>query len=102
MMVDDPHRQVTLPAWRYLVHLNAPGWNVIGATEPGLPGVIRGHNGQVAWGRTATGTDEADVFVEELNPANPNEVKWNGAWEPLRSVHRDDRGEGRGGPDRSR
>ncbi len=83
IMVDDPHRQVTLPAWRYLVHLHAPGWNVIGATEPGLPGVIRGHNGQVAWGRTATGTDEADVFVEELNPANAREVKWRGAWEPL-------------------
>jgi penicillin amidase len=86
LMVDDPHRQVTLPAWRYLVHLNAPGWDVAGATEPGLPGVIRGHNGKVAWGRTATGTDEADVFVEEVNPANANEVKWNGAWEPLRSV----------------
>jgi penicillin amidase len=85
LMVDDPHRQVTLPAWRYLVHLNAPAWNVIGATEPGLPGVIRGHNGQVAWGRTATGTDEADVFVEEVNPANSNEVKWNGSWEPLRT-----------------
>jgi penicillin amidase len=83
IMVDDPHRQVTLPAWRYLVHLHAPGWNVIGATEPGLPGVIRGHNGQVAWGRTATGTDEADVFVEELNPSNAREVKWKGAWEPL-------------------
>ena len=86
LMVDDPHRQVTLPAWRYLVHLNAPGWDVAGATEPGLPGVIRGHNGKVAWGRTATGTDEADVFVEEVNPANANEVKWNGAWEPLRTV----------------
>jgi penicillin amidase len=86
MMIDDPHRQVTLPAWRYLVHLNAPGWNVIGATEPGLPGVIRGHNGQVAWGRTATGTDEADVFVEEVNPANREEVKWNGSWEALRTI----------------
>jgi penicillin amidase len=86
VMVDDPHRQVTLPAWRYLVHLHAPGWNVIGATEPGLPGVIRGHNGQVAWGRTATGTDEADVFVEEVNPANPDEVKWNGKWEPLKTL----------------
>ncbi len=86
IMVDDPHRQVTLPAWRYLVHLNAPGWDVIGATEPGLPGVIRGHNGRVAWGRTATGTDEADVFVEELNPANANEVKYNRAWERLNVV----------------
>lgn len=86
IMVDDPHRQVTLPAWRYLVHLTAPGWNVIGATEPGLPGVIRGHNGAVAWGRTATGTDEADVFVEELNPANHDQVKWGTGWEPVRSV----------------
>jgi penicillin G amidase len=86
LMVDDPHRQVTLPAWRYLVHLDAPGWTVAGATEPGLPGVIRGHNGRVAWGRTATGTDEGDVFVEEVNPANPNEVKWKGVWEPLRTI----------------
>ena len=86
VMVDDPHRQVTLPAWRYVIHLKAPGWNVIGATEPGLPGVIRGHNGFVAWGRTATGTDEADVYVETVNPDNPNEFLWRGAWEPVTTV----------------
>ena len=85
LIVDDPHRQVTLPAWRYVVHLKAPGWNVIGATEPGLPGVIRGHNGLVAWGRTATGTDEADVYVETVNPDNPNEFLWNGEWETVKT-----------------
>jgi penicillin amidase len=85
IMVDDPHRQVTLPAWRYVIHLNAPGWDVAGATEPGLPGVIRGHNGHVAWGRTATGTDEADVYVETVNPDNPNEFLWRGDWEPVRT-----------------
>lgn len=85
IMVDDPHRQVTLPAWRYVIHLNAPGWNVIGATEPGLPGVIRGHNGRVAWGRTATGTDEADVYIETVNPENPNQVLFRGEWEPVRT-----------------
>jgi penicillin amidase len=46
--------------------------------------VIRGHNGKVAWGRTATDTDNADVYVETVNPANADEVQWNGAWEPLR------------------
>jgi len=86
MMADDPHRQVTLPAWRYVIHLNAPGWDVIGATEPGLPGVIRGHNGRVAWGRTATGTDEADVFIETVNPADANQVQWSGTWEPLKTI----------------
>jgi penicillin amidase len=86
IMVDDPHRQVTNPAHRYLIHLVAPGWNVAGATEAPLPGVIRGHNGRVAWGRTATETDSTDVYVETLNPANPNEVQWNGQWEPLTIV----------------
>ena len=86
IMVDDPHRQVTNPAHRYLLHLNAPGWNVAGATEAPLAGVIRGHNGRVAWGRTATETDQADVYVETVNPANDNEVSWNGRWERLRVV----------------
>jgi penicillin amidase len=82
-MVDDPHREVSLPAHRYLVHLVAPGWNVIGATESTIPGVIRGHNGRIAWGRTATGSDQADVFIERLNPENPREVQYRGEWEPL-------------------
>ncbi len=86
LMIDDPHREVTLPAWRYVIHLEAPGWRMIGATEPGLPGVIRGHNGRVAWGRTATGTDEADVFVEKLNPANAGEMEYRGAWEPFETL----------------
>jgi penicillin amidase len=86
IMVDDPHRQVTNPAHRYLLHLNAPGWSVAGATEAPLPGVIRGHNGRVAWGRTATETDQSDVYVETVNPANANEVMFNGTWQPLRSV----------------
>ena len=86
IMVDDPHRQVTNPAHRYLLHLHAPGWNVAGATEAPLAGVIRGHNGRVAWGRTATDTDQADVYVETVNPANANEVLWNGRWEPLRVI----------------
>ncbi|HVG85459.1 MAG TPA: penicillin acylase family protein [Vicinamibacterales bacterium] len=86
IMVDDPHRQVTNPAHRYLLHLNARGWSVAGATEAPLPGVIRGHNGRVAWGRTATETDQADVYVETINPANANEVLFQGKWEPLRVV----------------
>ena len=89
MMVDDPHRQVTNPAHRYLLHLNAPGWSVAGATEAALAGVIRGHNGRVAWGRTFTETDLADVYVETVNPANANEVMWNGQWEPLRVITED-------------
>lgn len=84
IVVNDPHRGVTNPSLRYLVHLNAPDWDVIGATEPGIPGVAIGHNGRVGWGLTVVGTDQSDVFVEEVNPENPNEVLWQGEWEALR------------------
>lgn len=56
------------------------------AAASGPAGVIRGHNGRVAWGRTFTETDLADVYVETVNPANDNEVMWNGLWEPLRVI----------------
>lgn len=84
LLANDPHRNVANPSIRYLVHLNAPGWNVIGATEAPLPGVAIGHNGRIAWGLTIVGTDQSDVFVEQLNPANREQVRYRGAWEPLR------------------
>ena len=86
MVMNDPHREVTLPSLRYNIHLNAPGWNVVGSGEPPFIGVALGHNERVAWGFTIIGTDQQDVFVEETNPANANEVRYNGAWEPLRIV----------------
>jgi len=86
LVANDPHREVTNPSLRYIVHLVAPGWNVIGSGEPPFVGVALGHNERAAWGLTIAGNDQTDVFVEEVNPANPNEVKYNGAWEPLRIV----------------
>jgi penicillin amidase len=86
VVANDPHREVALPSLRYIVHLNAPGWNVAGAVEPPFLGVAIGHNERIGWGLTIVGTDQHDVYVEELNPANQNEVKFNGAWEPLRTV----------------
>jgi len=87
LVSNDPHRQVTNPSLRYIFHLVAPGWNVIGAQEPPFVGVALGHNQRIAWGLTITGTDQTDTFVEEVNPANRNEVKYNGLWEPLKIAH---------------
>ena len=86
IVANDPHRGVTNPSLRYVVHLDAPGWTAVGSTEPVLPGVAIGHNGRVAWGLTIVGTDQSDVYVEEVNPENPAEVRWRDGWEPLRIV----------------
>lgn len=83
LLASDPHRAIGLPALRYLVHLRAPGWNVIGSGEPGLPGVAIGHNERIAWGFTIIGTDQADIFVEEINPENPAEYRANGGWKKM-------------------
>ena len=84
LLANDPHRAIQLPSLRWMVHLVAPGWNVIGAGEPALPGVAAGHNDRVAFGFTIVGIDQQDLYVEETNPANPNEVRWNDRWVPMR------------------
>jgi acyl-homoserine lactone acylase PvdQ len=61
----EAHRTFTTPSPRYFVHLKAPGWNVIGATSPWLPGVAIGHNERVAWGMTPIDVDTQDIAVGE-------------------------------------
>jgi len=86
MLASDPHRALAVPSLRYLVHLHAPGWNVIGAGEPALPGVAIGHNEHVAWGITIVGTDQADLYVEATDPTDPQRYKVGDTFEPMQIV----------------
>src|SRR5579864_7323681 len=65
--VSEARQRFDLPSARYLVHLNAPGWNVIGVTAPWLPGVAIGHNERIAWGMTPLAVDTQDVYAEPEN-----------------------------------
>ncbi len=84
LLANDPHRALLLPSLRYTVHLNAPGWNVIGAGEPALPGIAAGHNDRVAFGFTIVGIDQQDLYVEQLDPSDHSRYRYRGAWEPVR------------------
>ena len=86
LMASDPHRSLNLPSLRYLVHLHAPGWNVIGGGEPGLPGVALGHNDRIAWGFTIVGTDQADLYIEETNPEDPGMYRVGNEWHAMQEV----------------
>ena len=70
ILANDPHRTIVAPSLRYLAHLVAPGWNVIGGGEPEIPGISIGHNGYGAWGLTVFRTDAEDLYIYELNPEN--------------------------------
>ncbi len=87
LLANDPHRPVQIPSLRKTVHLVAPGWNVIGAGEPALPGVAVGHNEDVAFGFTIVGIDQQDLYVEQLNPANADEYRYQGEWKKLEIEH---------------
>jgi penicillin amidase len=87
MLANDPHRAAAaLPGLRYLAHLSAPGFDVIGAGEPGLPGISIGHNGRIAFGLTIFAVDQEDLYVYRTNPDNPLEYRYDDRWEPMRAV----------------
>jgi len=71
LLANDPHLGLSAPAIWYMAHLDAPGLNVIGATLPGIPAVVLGRTDKFAWSFTNTGPDVQDLYIEELDPKNP-------------------------------
>ena len=69
ILADDPHLGLSAPMLWYLADVQGPTLHAVGATLPGLPGVVIGRNEQVAWGVTNVNPDVQDLFVEEPGAA---------------------------------
>jgi len=82
-LANDPHRDLQIPSLRYWVHLEAPGWNVIGGGEPALPGVSIGHNDHGAWGLTIFSADQEDLYVYSTDPGHPERYRYSDGWEEM-------------------
>jgi penicillin amidase len=87
LVANDPHREIAAPSLRYIVHMSAPGLDMIGAGEPAIPGISFGHNEDVAFGLTIFGIDQEDLYVYALNPADPDQYRYRDGWETMRIVH---------------
>ena len=106
LLANDPHLPILLPGIWYEVHLVAPdpstssgqGSEVTGVSFPGAPGVVIGHNRDIAWGFTNACPDVQDLFVEKPNPNNPREFEFRGHWEPATIVREEIRVKGRAEP----
>ena len=68
LLANDPHLRFRAPGLWYLARVTAPGLDVTGATVPGMPFTVLGHNRDIAWGFTSAETDVQDLFVETLLP----------------------------------
>lgn len=68
LLAGDPHLGFSLPSQWYLARIETPAGVLAGATAPGVPFMVMGHNGRIAWAFTTTGADTQDVFVETVLP----------------------------------
>lgn len=83
ILANDPHLGIQMPSIWYEIGLHCEGdcsYDVVGYSFAGMPGVIIGHNASIAWGVTNVGPDVQDLFVEKINPENPDEYEYEGDW----------------------
>ncbi len=86
LLANDPHMGVNMPALWYEIGMHCVEKNedciydFRGFSLPGVPGILIGHNDRIAWGLTNAAFDAEDVFIERLNPDDPNQYEVNGEW----------------------
>lgn len=83
LMANDPHLGLTAPAIWYLARLELQTGGVIGGTIPGVPLVLVGRSDDFGWGLTSSYLDDQDVFIERLNPDNPETYLTPEGWKPF-------------------
>lgn len=86
LLANDPHLSIQMPSIWYQVGLHCRPkndscpYNVTGFSFAGVPGVVIGHNDHIAWGVTNVAPDVQDLFIEKINPDNPNQYEYLGKW----------------------
>jgi penicillin amidase len=83
ILESDPQIAVTAPSLWHEIHLHGGRYNVRGIGVAGAPGLLIGYNERMAWGATALGSDNADLFEEHVTPDNPNQYRWRDKWETM-------------------
>lgn len=81
LLADDPHLGLATPSIWYQMHLEAEEMNVSGVIFAGVPGIILGHNDEIAWGVTNTGPDVQQLYMEKRNPDDEHEFLFEDEWE---------------------
>ncbi len=83
LLANDPHLGMQMPSIWYQVGLHAPGIEATGFSFAGTPGLPIGHNNAIAWGQTTSNPDVQDLYIEKINPDNPNQYEFMGQWEEM-------------------
>lgn len=83
LLANDPHLAAAMPGAWYELEMQAPGYHATGVALPGVPGVLIGHNADLAWGMTASVADTQDLFLERVSDDGTQVLRPDGRWEPI-------------------
>lgn len=83
VLVSDPQTPVRNSSLWMEFHISGKTINARGIGVPGSPGLLLGFNQRIAWGLTALGADQADLFCLETDTNRPNEYRWDGKWRKM-------------------
>ncbi len=98
ILCNDPHLGQAAPSIWYECHLVAGDIDVVGASFPGAPGIVIGHNKHIAWGVTNAVSDVQDLYIEKFNPQNSRQYEFQGQWENATIVREEIRVKGQKEP----
>ncbi|MFB3786145.1 MAG: penicillin acylase family protein [bacterium] len=84
VLCSDPQTPVRNPSLFYEFHIAGKTFNARGIGVPGSPVILIGWNEQVAWGVTALGADQADLFLLQTDPGHPNQYRFDGEWREIK------------------
>ena len=98
ILCNDPHLGQSMPSIYFECHLVAGDIDVTGVSFPGAPGIVIGHNRQIAWGITNAISDVGDLYVEKFNPDNPHQYEFQGQWEDAQVFREEIRVKGQDDP----
>ena len=71
LLANDPQFALTAPGLWYLARIELASGGVIGGTIPGIPAILSGRNTRLAWGVTPAQIDDQDLYIEEVQPGEP-------------------------------
>ena len=86
VLVSDPQTPVRLPSAFHEFHLKGATIDARGIGAPGSPSILIGWTPNVAWGATALGADQADLFLLKTDEEHPNQYSFDGEWKPMRVI----------------
>jgi len=86
VLVSEPRTPVANPSLLYEFHICGKTFNARGVGVAGSPVILIGFNRHVAWGMTALGADQADLFRLKTDPEHPDQYEFDGIWRPMQSI----------------